>query len=331
MNSSQPVALGRLPTITMSHDVRFVIVSRLILLTLLLSLAAFASASFFTADNFIVILRHAALQFLLASGLTLVILTGGIDLSIGAVLGLSACLGASFVVQGHVWTGVMAALGVGLACGLVNGVLVGYLAMPSFIVTYGMLWIAHGLGYVFMKGEVLYGLPPGLRSIGAGYVGPIPVPVILAVLLCLVLHVVLHRTKFGRAVYAIGGNPVAARLSGMPVRVHLTAVYGLSGLLAGLAGLVLIARLNAADSGIGEDMLLPTIAAVCLGGTSLFGGYGGVIGTAMGAVILAVVLNTMNLLNISTLWQPLVMGLIIALMVLTDMLLGGQSSQRKRS
>lgn len=331
MTTGRPIALPGLPQLGLPRDTRFVIVSRMILLALLLGVTALASSSFLTTDNLLVVLRQAALQFLLASGLTLVILTGGIDLSIGAVLGLSACLGASLIVQGHVWSGVGAALGVGLVCGLANGLLVGFLKMPAFIVTYGMLWIAHGLGYVFMKGEVIYGLPEGLRAIGAGRVGPIPVPVLIAAALCVVLHVMLHRMRLGRAIYAIGGNAVAARLSGMPVRGYVTAVYGLSGLLAGLAGLVLIARVNAADSGVGEDLLLPAIAAVCLGGTSLFGGHGGIIGTAIGSIILAIILNAMNLMNVNTLWQPLVMGCIIALMVLSDMVLGGQSSQSKRT
>jgi ribose transport system permease protein len=258
----------------------------------------------------------------MSAGLTLVILTAGIDLSIGAVLGLSACVGASLISTGHVALGIGAALLAGAACGLVNGVIVTLGRIPSFIATYGMLWIAFGLGYVFMKGEVIYGLPQGFRFIGAGFVGFLPVPVIVAGLLLLLLHFMLHRTILGRSIYAIGGNPDAARLSGMPVTRRLITVYAISGLLSGFAALVVIARVNAADSGLGEDLLLPAIAAVCLGGTSLFGGVGGIMGTAVGSLILAFIVNGMNLLGIQTLWQSGVMGAIILISVLVDQLGG---------
>jgi ribose transport system permease protein len=192
-----------------------------------------------------------------------------------------------------------------------------------------MLWIAFGLGYVFMKGEVIYGLPDSFRFMGAGFVGFLPVPVIVAVLLLLVLHFMLHRTVLGRSIYAIGGNPDAARLSGMPVTRRLITVYGLSGFLAGLAALVVIARVNAADSSLGEDLLLPAIAAVCLGGTSLFGGVGGITGTAVGSLILALIVNGMNLLGVQTFWQSGVMGAIILISVLVDQL-GGTRLARQQ-
>jgi ribose transport system permease protein len=211
----------------------------------------------------------------------------------------------------------------------VNGVLITYGRIPAFIATYGMLWIAHGLGYVFMRGEVIYGLPAGFRTLGAGFVGPIPVPVIVAIVLLVVLHVMLHQTVLGRSIYAIGGNLNAARLSGMPVNRRLVAVYALSGLLSGFAALVVIARINAADSSLGEDLLLPAIAAVCLGGTSLFGGLGGIVGTAVGSLILALVVNGMNLTGVATFWQNGVMGGIILVSVLADQLGGSRLIGRR--
>jgi len=141
------------------------------------------------------------------------------------------------------------------------------------------------------------------------------------------LHLMLHRTPLGRAIYAIGGNPTAARLSGMPVQRRLVAVYALSGLLAAVAGLVVIARINAADSGTGEDLLLSSIAAVCLGGTSLFGGYGGVAGTAIGSLLLALVVNGMNLLSVQTFWQAFVIGAMMILSVLADQLARGPAGR----
>lgn len=302
----------------MPAEVAFVIFTRVAFLAALVVLLAIVSPHFLTTDNMVIVLRQAALQFLMCAGLTLVVLTGGIDLSIGAVLGLGACLGAGFIASGSVLLGAAAALGAGLACGLVNGALVAYVGIPAFIATYGMLWVAHGLGYVFMKGEVIHGFPAAFRTLGAGLVGGIPVPVLIGAAILLALHVVLHLTRFGRALYAIGGSAVAAKLSGMPTKRYLVAVYALSGVLAAFAGLVVIARVNAADSGTGEELLLTAIAAVCLGGTSLFGGAGGVVGTAIGALILALVVNGMNMLGIATFWQAFAMGVIVILAVFAD-------------
>jgi ribose transport system permease protein len=310
-------------------DQIFVIVSRLIALALLVTTLSTLSEYFLTWSNLINVLRQASLQFLMSAGMTIVVLTAGIDLSIGAALGLSACISASLISNGHVGLGIASALMAGTACGIINGVIVTIARIPPFIATYGMLWIAFGLGYVFMKGEVIYGLPEGFRFIGAGFVGFLPVPVIVAAVLLVVLHFVLHKTVLGRSIYAIGGNPDAARLSGMPVTRRLITVYALSGFLAGFAALVVIARVNAADSGLGEDLLLPAIAAVCLGGTSLFGGVGGIMGTAVGSLILALIVNGMNLLGIQTFWQSGVMGAIILISVLVDQF-GGRRLAREQ-
>ena len=305
-------------TLRLPADLAFVVVTRIAVVAALVVLLALASPHFLTSDNMVIILRQAALQFLLSAGLTMVVITGGIDLSVGAVLGLSACVGAALIAKGFLIAGIAAALLVGLACGLANGLMVAYVGIPAFIATYGMLWVAHGLGYVFMKGEVIHGFDPAFRALGAGFWGGIPVPVLIAAIVLLFLHVVLHLTRFGRALYAIGGNPVAARLTGIPIKKYLVQVYGLSGLLAGFAGLVVIARVNAADSGTGEELLLAIIAAVVLGGTSLFGGVGGIMGTAVGALILALVVNGMNMLGIPTFWQAFAMGAIVILAVLAD-------------
>ena len=305
--------LQRLPA-----ELMFVIFTRTAFLGALVLALAIASPHFLTTDNMVVVLRQAALLFLISAGLTLVVLTGGIDLSVGAVLGLAACLGAGLIAKGSVLIGVLAALAAGLACGLVNGALVAYVGIPAFIATYGMLWVAHGLGYVFMKGEVIHGFPAGFRALGAGFVGAIPMPVLIGVALLVSLHILLHLTRFGRALYAMGGSALAARLTGMPTKRYLMTVYALSGIIAAFAGLVVIARVNAADSGTGEELLLTAIAAVCLGGTSLFGGVGGIAGTAVGALILALVVNGMNMLSIATFWQAFAMGVIVIVAVFAD-------------
>jgi ribose transport system permease protein len=308
----------------LSPDRLFVVLSRLGALTALVVVLSILSPHFLTWNNLVNVLRHAVPLFIMSAGLTLVVLTAGIDLSVGAVLGLAACLAGSLIAGGHAGLGIAAALGAGLACGLVNGLLVSYARIPPFIATYGMLWIANGMAYVFMQGEVIYGLPASFRAIGTGMVGPIPVPILVMLGVLVILHVIMHRTPFGVGVYAIGGNPVAARLSGMPVQRRLVIVYALSGFMASFAGLIVIARTNAADVSLGEEQLLPAIAAVCLGGTSLFGGVGGVAGTAVGALILALVLNGMNLLGVKTFWQAGVLGLIILLSVLADQVVGGR-------
>ena len=322
------IAMGQREIFGLSPDRLFVVASRITaLLALCVALSVF-TPYFLTWSNIINVLRHAAPLFLMSAGLTLVVLTGGIDLSVGAVLGLAACIAASLITSGYPVFGIVAALAVGLSCGLVNGLLAAYAHIPSFIATYGMLWIANGLAYVFMKGEVIYGLPAPFRVIGTGFLGPIPVPVLIMLGMVLALHVLLHRTRLGRGIYAIGGNPVAARLSGMPVRRRLLFVYAMSGLMASFAALVVIARTNAADVSLGEEQLLPAIAAVCLGGTSLYGGVGGVAGTAVGSLILALVLNGMNLLGVKTFWQAGVLGVIILLSVLADQLVGRRISRR---
>lgn len=315
--------------LSLPSDQLFVAVSRLIALVLLIVVLSILSPYFLTWTNLINVLRQASLQFMMSAGLTIVILTAGIDLSIGAVLGLAACVSASLISGGFVILGIASALLAGLACGAINGLLVTVGRIPPFIATYGMLWIAFGLGYVFMKGEVIYGLPEQFRFIGAGFLWGIPFPVIVATVLLIALHLLLHKTVLGRSIYAIGGNPDAARLSGMPVTRRLVTVYALSGLLSGVAALVVIARINAADSSLGEDLLLPAIAAVCLGGTSLFGGIGGIVGTAVGSVILALIVNGMNLLGVQTLWQSAVMGTIILISVLADQL-GGTRLAREQ-
>jgi ribose transport system permease protein len=287
---------------------------------LLLSVVlAMLSGSFLTAANLLNVLRQASLTFLIGSGATLVIVAAGIDLSIGANVGLSACLAAAvFKSTGSMAVGVAAALVCGTAIGALNGLMVTLLRLPPFIATYGMLWMLHGATYWFMAGQTIYGFPSGVRAIGSGYLFGIPVPVYLMAI-CLAAGGIFARyTVFGHEIYAIGANPEAARLSGIPVRRRLNLVYTLSGGMAGLAALVYLARLNSAEADIGEPLMLPAIAAILIGGTSLFGGIGGLSGTLAGAVILTLVLNGMNLLNVNSNWQPLVTGVIVLLAATLD-------------
>lgn len=294
---------------------------RLAALGLLCLLLAVASDAFLTLGNILNVLRQASLLFLLASGLTLVILTGGLDLSVGANVAMSACVAATVMkATGSTSLGMAAGFGTGALVGLGNGMLVALLRIPPFIATYGMLWVLHGVTYWFMAGETIHGFPPAFRAIGSGYLLGVPIPVYLMLLFLVAGTAMSQKTTYGQEIYAIGANPVAARLSGVPVKRRLVLVYLVSGAMAGIASLVFLARLNSAEGDIGEALTLPAIAAVLIGGTSLFGGVGRVSGTLIGAIILTLVLNGMNLLTVSANWQPLVTGVIVVLAVFLDRL-----------
>ena len=292
---------------------------RLVALAAIAVALTFATDVFLTSANLLNVLRQASLTFLIASGLTLTILTAGLDLSVGANVGLSACLAATVMkATDSIALGVIAGLGFGGLVGVLNGLMVTLLKLPPFIATYGMLWTLNGVTYWFMGGETIHGFAPGFRSIGTGYWHSVPIPVYVMAAFLVLGGVFTRYTTFGQEVYAIGANREAARLSGVPVRARLNLVYILSGAMAGLAALVYLARLNSAEADIGEPLTLPAIAAVLIGGTSLFGGAGSLTGTLVGALTLTLVVNGMNLLAVDANWQPLVTGVIVILAVLID-------------
>ncbi len=292
---------------------------RLIALALIVMTLSLTSEAFLTSNNVLNVLRQTALLFLLASGLTIVILTAGLDLSVGANIGLSACLAATIIKStGSISLALLVGMGSGFVIGLINGGLIAFLRIPPFIATYGMLWILHGVTYWFMGGETIHGFPADFRAIGSGYLWGIPIPVFLMLAFLLVGMIFLQRTRWGQDIYSVGANREAARLSGIPVNSRLVLAYVMSGLMAGLASLIFLARLNSAEGDIGEAMTLPAIAAVLIGGTSLFGGVGTITGTLIGALILTLVLNGMNLLSINASWQPLVTGVIVIAAVYFD-------------
>jgi len=295
------------------------LVLRLAVLCLLGLALTLASSAFLTQNNLLNVLRQASLMFLLASGLTLVILCGGLDLSIGANVALSACLAATVMKgSGSVLLGCAVGAGCGLTVGLLNGLMVTALRIPSFIATYGSLWILQGVTYWFMNGETIHGFPPEFRALGSGYFGGVPLPVYLMLAVLLAGTVFTQYTTWGQEIYATGANTESVALSGVPVFTRRLTVYALSGLMAGLASLVCLARFNSAEGDMSESLTLQAIAAVLIGGTSLFGGTGTLVGTLIGALILTVVLNGMNLLSVSANWQPLITGVIVILSVLSD-------------
>jgi ribose transport system permease protein len=292
---------------------------RLLAAALICVALALATDAFLTLGNILNVLRQTALLFLMASGLTLVILTAGLDLSVGANIGLSACLAASVMTAtGSSLFGVAIGIGCGALVGLANGALVAWLRIPSFIATYGMMWMLTGVTYYYMGGDTIHGFPLAFRQFGIGYLLGIPIPVYVMVFFLALGTAFAQRTVWGQQIYALGANAEAARLSGVPIERRLLLVYAFSGAMAGLASLIILARINSAQGDIGEDLTLPAIAAALIGGTSLFGGSGTVAGTLIGALILTLVVNGMNLLQINAAWQPLATGLIVLVAVGID-------------
>jgi len=279
-----------------------------------------ATPAFLTVPNLLNVGVQAAVVAVLAFGMTFVIITAGIDLSVGSVAALSSiCAGwlvASAGLPGP--TALLAAPLVGLLTGLVSGAAVAYGRLPAFIATLAMLSIARGLALVVSGGRPI-DMPDSVAALG-GDLGPVPVPILVLLVAWAVTAVVLNRTVFGRSLYAIGGNEEAARLAGLPVKRTLAAVYALSGLFAGIAGMVLAGRLASAQPQAASGYELDAIAAVVIGGASLAGGSGKATGTLIGALILAVIRNGLNLLNVTAFWQQVVIGLVIAAAVGIDVL-----------
>jgi ribose transport system permease protein len=277
---------------------------------------------FLTVSNLLNVMEQTSINAVIAVGMTFVILSGGIDLSVGSLVALSGVVMASALQAGApVPVALLAGLLAGALCGLVNGSLVTLGRLPPFIATLGMMSVARGAALLFTDGRPVSGFSAGFRSLATGRVLMVPAPVLLTLAVYVLAHLVLTRTRFGRYVYAIGGNEEATRLSGVPVRFHKTMVYTLSGVVSALAAAVLTARLNSAQPIAGMMYDLDAIAATVIGGTSLLGGQGRVTGTLIGALIMGVLRNGLNLLGISSFLQQVVIGLVIVGAVLLDSLL----------
>ncbi|MBW4624647.1 MAG: ribose ABC transporter permease [Brasilonema octagenarum HA4186-MV1] len=279
------------------------------------------SPSFLTGGNIVNILRQASINIVLATGMTFVILTGGIDLSVGSILAVSAVVTLLVSLLPAIgWAAVPAGLLTGLLLGLINGALITFLDVPPFIVTLGSLTALRGVAFLVAKGTTVINRDINFAWIGNSYVGPLPWLVIIALLSIVVSWFVLRQTVLGVQIYAVGGNERAARLTGIKVDRVLLFVYGVSGLLAGLAGIMSGSRLYSASGIVGTGYELDAIAAVILGGTSFTGGIGTIGGTLLGALIIAVLNNGLTLLNLSYFWQLVVKGLVIILAVTIDRL-----------
>ncbi len=286
---------------------------------LLMGVLSFLSDSFLTLTNLLNVARQVSINAVLAAGMTFVILTGGIDLSVGSVLAIAGAIMAGVLSTGRpLLAGIAGGLAVGGVLGLINGLVITRGKVQPFIATLAMLTIGRGLTLVYTDGRPITGLPDTFVWLGAGEVLRLPVPVLIMAAVFLASFVILTQTVPGRYVYAIGGNEEAARLSGVNVTLYKTLVYVVSGVLSAASAVILTARLNSAQPTAGSGYELDAIAAVVLGGTTLAGGEGSIGGTLLGAVIIGVINNGLNLLNVSSFYQLVVKGIVILLAVLLD-------------
>ncbi len=275
------------------------------------------SDRFLTVPNITNVLRQSTINGIISVGMTLVIFTRGIDLSVGSIVGLSAVVTADVLQAGWpVPLAVLFGLALGGVLGLISGWLVTQLRVPPFIATLGVMTFGRGLALTYTQGKPITDLPDGFRFLGNGYLGPVPMPIVIAVIVFSVGYVALTRMKYGEYIYAIGNNETAARLCGIPVKKYIAATYAITGALSALAGHILIARLDSAQPVAGAGFEFDSIAAVVVGGTSFEGGEGSLLGTLLGVLIIAVINNGLNLLNVPSFYQGVVKGTVIALALL---------------
>lgn len=305
--------------------IRFRDAGTLLGLILISLVFAFKSDVFLTQPNLINILQQSAINACIALGMTLVIISGGIDLSVGPVAALSAVLGAAMLVAGvPVPLAIAGALATGVFCGFLNGALITWGGLQPFIVTLGGLSLYRALALIYTGGQPIFGLPDGFRAFTNGSLAGIPNPVVIVAVLALLAWVILNKTPLGEYFMAVGGNPEAARIAGVPVTLTKLAAYMISGLMAAVAAMVLIGRLGAAEPTLGTLWELDAIAAAAIGGASLIGGRGSILGTLIGCIILGTLRNGLTLLNVQAFYQLLATGIIIIVAMLIDKATSGK-------
>ena len=274
---------------------------------------------FLTVSNLLNILEQSSINAIIAVGMTFVIITAGIDLSVGSILAFSGVVMATVLQAGMpVPFALLIGILAGTICGYINGVLISHGKLPPFIVTLGMMSIARGAALVFTNGRPVSGFADGFRWLATGKIFFIPMPLVIMIVVYVLAHIILTKTKFGRYTYAMGGNEEATRLSGINVRFHKTMIYALSGFTSALAAILLTARLNSAQPIAGIMYELDAIAATVIGGTSLMGGEGTLTGTLIGALIMGVLRNGLNILGVSSFLQQIIIGSVIIIAVLFD-------------
>jgi ribose transport system permease protein len=282
------------------------------------------SPVFLSPYNLRTVLLEITTNMYIALGMTLVMILGGIDLSVGSIVAMSGTLTVGFMALDHLPLPLAVALGLALGgvTGFISGLIVAYFKIPSFIVTLGMLNVARGVAYLYSGGHSTRMMDPIFTGVGSGYLWVVPLPVLYMAALIAIFVVLLNRTKFGTYIYAIGGNRESARLSGVPIRRVEIVTFTISGLLAAFAGLVLSARMFSGQPSVGIGYELDAIAACVLGGASLSGGIGRISGTFFGAIVIGIISNGLVLIDVSSFWQLVVKGVIILIAVIIDSLKG---------
>lgn len=277
-------------------------------------------STFLTSKNIFNILRQNASNLFLATGMTMVIILGGIELSVGSVIALSGCVAAGCIVNLGLpeAVGFLAAILVGALVGLFNGFIISSTNIPPFIVTLASMNITKGIALVYTQGAPIRCMTDAFKFPGAGYVGPIPTPVILMFIVFLIAALIMNRTQLGRHIYAVGGNAMAAQFSGINIKKVKFIVYIYTGIMAGIAGVIVASRLYSGQPTAGDGAEMDAIAAVVVGGTSMSGGSGRIGGTLIGVLIIGVLNNGLNLLGVDSNWQYIVKGFVILLAVYID-------------
>ena len=275
---------------------------------------------FLSSINVSNLLRQTGFILIPAMGMTLVLIAAGIDLSVGSIMGLGSVIACFCMVNFGlpIWLSIIIAMAAGWALGAVNGAVVVRFKIPPMIMTLGMMYMARGAVFVSTKGLPIYPIPAEFQAIEQNEVWGIPTIVPICVVLCIIFHFVLTRTTFGRSVYALGGNPEAAKLSGINTRKVTVFVYAICGMMASFAGIMMAARLGSAQPSSGEGYEMNVIAACIIGGTSTFGGRGTILGTAIGALFMSVLSNSMTLMKVDVYYQKLVIGAVLVLAVILD-------------
>lgn len=296
------------------------IILALLALCIFLAVNPATSTSFLTQKNVFNVLRQISTNLYLACGMTMVIILGGIDLSVGSIIALSGCVAAGCVSRYSLPLAVALIVGVlvGLIVGMFNGWVIAKTTIPPFIVTLATMNVAKGLAYVYTGGSPVRVVTKEWQFVGAGYIGPVPTPVVILVIVLIVTAIIMNKTKLGRHLYAVGGNAQAAEFSGISVARVKFLVHTYSGIMAGLAGIVLASRMYSGQPTAGDGAEMDAIAAVVVGGTSMAGGSGKIGGTIIGGLIIGVLNNGLNLMNVNSFWQYVVKGCVILLAVYLD-------------
>lgn len=297
-------------------------IGMILVLFIMCVILSFLSPAFLSANNFLSLFRQISNNIYIALGMALVIILGGINLSVGSIVAMSGIITVASVVNAGLPVTAAIALGLlsGVICGFISGLLIAIFDAPAFIITLAMMNVARGISYLWTNARSIRIVDDTFNIIGTGYIGVIPLPVIYSVILIVVFSILLNKTCFGTYIYAIGGNREAARLSGVPIKKIIIIVYTISTAMAAFAGIVLAARMYSGQPSVGDGYEMDAITACVLGGISMSGGSGSISGMLFGALVIGVISNGLNLCNVSSYWQLVVKGIIVAIAIIFDQL-----------